>query len=153
LKFGPMVLRRCRRLLHDEQEALDAMQDTFVRLLRYGDTLEENAPSSLLFKMATNVCLNRIRQGKSAPEPLNAQALLQIAALADHEGRFVAGNLLGRLFQKEKEGTGALAVMHFLDGMTFEEVAAASGMSVSGVRKRLSKLRSGLDAVMQVEQR
>ena len=29
--FGPMVLRRCRFLLKDEEKALDAMQDVFVR--------------------------------------------------------------------------------------------------------------------------
>ncbi|HEQ70853.1 MAG TPA: sigma-70 family RNA polymerase sigma factor, partial [Spirochaetia bacterium] len=34
-KYGPMVIRRCRQLLHDEEAALDAAQDTFVRALRY----------------------------------------------------------------------------------------------------------------------
>src|SRR5262245_14594746 len=32
-RYGAMVLRRCRRLLGDESEALDASQDVFVRLL------------------------------------------------------------------------------------------------------------------------
>ena len=34
-KYGPMVMRRCRQLLKDEHKALDAMQDTFVKLLQY----------------------------------------------------------------------------------------------------------------------
>ena len=29
-KYGPMVLRRCRQLLRDEDEALDVVQDVFV---------------------------------------------------------------------------------------------------------------------------
>ena len=32
-KYGPMVLRRCRYILKDEEKALDAMQDVFVRIL------------------------------------------------------------------------------------------------------------------------
>ena len=40
-KYGPMVLRRCRSLLLDEEQALDAMQETFVKLIRYRDTLTE----------------------------------------------------------------------------------------------------------------
>ena len=32
-KYGSMVLRRCRRLLRDEDRAMDAMQDVFVRVL------------------------------------------------------------------------------------------------------------------------
>ena len=32
-QYGPMVLRRCRTLLKNEEKALDAMQDVFVRLI------------------------------------------------------------------------------------------------------------------------
>jgi len=145
--FGPMVLRRCRRLLSNEEDALDAMQDTFVNLVRSADTLTSDAPSSLLYRMATNVCLNRIRAGRSRPEEKNALLLSNLAAVETTEERHVAGNLLAALFHREKESTRTLAVMHFLDGMTFDEVAFATGMSVSGVRKRLAKLRDGLVAL------
>jgi RNA polymerase sigma-70 factor (ECF subfamily) len=33
LRYGPMVLRRCRHLLRNEDEALDACQDVFLRVL------------------------------------------------------------------------------------------------------------------------
>ena len=35
-KYGPMVLRRCRQLLGDEEEAMDVTQDVFVKLLQDG---------------------------------------------------------------------------------------------------------------------
>ena len=34
-----------------------------------------------------------------------------------------------------------MAVMHYVDGMTLEEVAGHVGLSVSGVRKRLRQLK------------
>jgi DNA-directed RNA polymerase specialized sigma24 family protein len=34
--------------------------------------------------------------------------------------------------------------LHLHDGLTLDEVALHSGLSVSGVRKRLSKLRASL---------
>ena len=37
-----------------------------------------------------------------------------------------------------------MAVLHYVDGMTLEQVAHECGMSVSGVRKRLRGLRSEL---------
>jgi len=58
-KYGAMVLRRCRRLLREEDHALDAMQDVFVRVLQRQDSLKATYPSSLLYRIATNVCLNR----------------------------------------------------------------------------------------------
>ena len=67
---GPMVLRRCRALLRDEDAAVDAMHDVFVQLLRHGDRLDLGRPASLLLRMATNVCLNRVRSMRRRPEDL-----------------------------------------------------------------------------------
>ena len=143
-RYGPMVLRRCRRLLKEEEQAVDAMQDTFVQLLRYQDRLQHEAPSSLLFRMATNTCLNRIRASKRRPEISKDDILSRIADSAEPESRISARSLLGHLFSRERESTRTIATLHLLDGMTLEEVAREVGMSVSGVRKRLRPLRSKL---------
>src|SRR5512136_204343 len=63
-RYGPMVLRRCRALLRDEDRALDAMQDVFVQVLRHKDSLNARYPSSLLYRIATNTCLNSIRSAR-----------------------------------------------------------------------------------------
>ncbi len=73
--YGPMVLRRCRRLLKDEDQALDAMRDVFARLLQQGDRLTDQFPSSLLYRMPTNLCLNRLRDRR-------CQASLRISSLS-----------------------------------------------------------------------
>ncbi|MBE0665774.1 MAG: hypothetical protein IH584_08095, partial [Candidatus Aminicenantes bacterium] len=65
-RYAPMVLWRCRRLLQNEELAVDAMQDVFVRLLAHRERLHGRYPSSLLYRMATNVCLNIIRDRKSS---------------------------------------------------------------------------------------
>ena len=79
-RYGPMVHRRCRALLKDEEAATDAMQDTFVRLLRYQDRLDDKGLSSLLYRMATNVCLNRIRSTARRPEDANDELVMRIEA-------------------------------------------------------------------------
>ena len=141
-----MVLRRCRSLLRDEEKALDAMQDVFVQVLRRQDTLHDTAPSSLLYRIATNVCLNLIRKGKKAPMNAEDTFLHQIAGSDKPEERVVAGQFLDQIFSGQKEGTREMAVYHYVDGMTLEETAELTGLSVSGVRKRLRTLRkSGLE--------
>jgi RNA polymerase sigma-70 factor (ECF subfamily) len=149
-QYGPMVLRRCRAMLRDEDKARDAMQDTFVQLLRHKDRLEHDAPSSLLYRMATNVCLNRIRSSKRKPEDKNEDLLLRIANADDPERATGARALLGRVFAKEKESTRTIAVLHLLDGMTLEEVAREVGMSVSGVRKRLRGLKASVQELEEL---
>jgi RNA polymerase sigma-70 factor, ECF subfamily len=140
-----MGLRRCRRLLGDDEKAWDAMQDVFVQLLRYEDRLDAAAPSSLLFRIATNVCLNRIRSQGRRREDSSDAIIEDIARVSSDESRTQARLTLDRLLGRELESsTGEMAIMHWVDGMTHEEVAREVGMSVSGVRKRLRQLQSRL---------
>jgi RNA polymerase sigma factor (sigma-70 family) len=141
-RFGPMVLRRCRRLLADEEKAVDAMHDVFVQVLRHEDALAGAAPSSLLFRIATNVCLNRLRGERRHPETAEDELLLSIAAEDDGARRTESRSILDRIFAREVPSTRVIAVLHLVDGMTLEEVAAEVGLSVSGVRKRLRTLKA-----------
>jgi RNA polymerase sigma factor (sigma-70 family) len=142
-RYGPMVLRRCRSMLGDEAEALDALQDTFVQVLRHRERLDARGPSSLLYCIATNVCLNRMRTLRRRPLTGGGDEVLAgIASSEDVESRAVAVGFLERLFSSERASTRTMAVMHYVDGMTLEEVARHARLSVSGVRKRLDGLRT-----------
>lgn len=140
-KYGPMVLRRCRCLLKSEEEALDAMQETFVKLMRYQDKLSGEYPSSLLYRIATNICLNLIRDRKPAAQGDQNELINQIACFEDPERRFIHTRLLDHLFSRDLPSTRQMAALHFVDGLTLEEVAESVQLSVSGVRKRLRLFR------------
>ena len=138
-----MVLRRCRGMLHSEAEAVDAMHDVFVELLRRRDPLDASGSSSLLYRVATNVCLNRLRSRTRRREEPGAELLDRIA-VASAEDRSAAKALLDRLLSREPVSSGTIAVLHLHDGLTLEEVAREVGLSVSGVRKRLRRLEDRL---------
>jgi RNA polymerase sigma-70 factor (ECF subfamily) len=146
---GPMVLRRCRRLLRDETKAVDAMHDVFVELLRRRGRLHDQAPAALLLAAATHVCLNRLRTERRHPEDRDDDVLLRLAAdggggEGDAESRSLARRILDRWLGREPASTQHIAVLHFVDRLTLEEVAAEVGMSVSGVRKRLRGMKERL---------
>jgi len=143
-RYGSLVLRRCRQILRDEDEALDVTQDVFVQLLRRRETLEIRFPSSLIYRMATNLSLNRIRDRQRRPESFEEGRLADIAKLEDPDSVVHARHLLDRLFSRHRTSTRLMAVSHFVDGLTLEQVAQEFGMSVSGVRKRLRALRETL---------
>lgn len=141
-RYGPMVLRRCRKLLRDEEKALDAMQEVFVKVLLNKERLKNQYPSSLLFRIATNICLNIIRGERGRPAAADEDILTNIAFYDETEDRLIVNNLLDHIFKREKKSTREIAVLHFVDGMTLKEVADEVGLSVSGVRKRIRELRS-----------
>lgn len=140
--FGPMVLRRCRFLLKDEEKALDALQDVFVRILERKQKLE-TVCSSLFYVTATHICLNKIRADKIRAGPAfdSVEELVCGAAAASHEEKIDAGIFLDYIFSRRDEKDREIAFLHYLDGFTLEETAERMEMSVSGVRKRLSALR------------
>jgi len=141
-KYGPMVLRRCRYILKDEERALDAMQDVFIRILEKGTEIT-SVCSSLFYTVATRVCLNKIRAEKLRSGPQIDNLLTEIAdnATANHEEVTNASMLLDQIFATSKPDTREMAILHYLDGYTLEETAKKMNMSVSGVRKRLRILR------------
>lgn len=125
---------------------MDAMQDTFVRVLKHSGRLDDRAPSSLLYCIATNVCLNMMRSDRRHPEYSDDEILQSIASAEDVEERAVNRQFLDGIFAREQPSTRTIAVMHYVDRMTLEEVAAHAGLSVSGVRKRIATLKSRVRA-------
>ena len=134
-----MVLRRCRSLLKDEDSALDAMQDVFVKVINKQDSLKDKYPSSLLYTIATNHCLNIIRREKKMTT--GDEILDRIVSAEILEERAVDRMFLDQLFSSQKASTRTIAVLHYRDGLTLEETAEMTSLSVSGVRRRLRKLR------------
>jgi RNA polymerase sigma-70 factor (ECF subfamily) len=141
-RYGPMVLRRCRAILGDEESARDATQDVFVLLLRKQSQLVGHYPSSLLYRMATNRCLNILRAAKRRRDTPDEDTLLRSQAPGSLEEEIEGRDLVERLLDGERESTRRMVTLHHRDGMTLRDTAAAVGMSESGVRKRMRVLRS-----------
>ena len=122
----------------------DACQDVFVRLLEHQRALVARYPSSLLYRIATNVCLDMIRNRTRRPVDDDEIRLAAIACAEVPGAGSEARLLLDRVFGRHPESSRTMAVLHYVDGLTLEEVAAETRLSVSGVRKRLRKLRETL---------
>jgi RNA polymerase sigma-70 factor (ECF subfamily) len=141
VRYGPMVLRRCRKMLRDEQAAFDAMQEVFVKLLVHKEKLDGRYPSSLLYTIATNHCLNRLRdqrrRGETVPLPLDRE--IAGRPLEDTEAKL--RGLLDPVLKEEREDTRQMAYLYFIDGLSLENIALEMDMSVAGIHKRLRRLR------------
>lgn len=140
-KFGPMVLRRCRALLRDEERAMDAMQDVFVQVLRHRDTLNARYPSSLLYRIATNTCLNAMRSARRRRDIADDDLLNGLPGLGSTEREAVDKVLVEQLFDGERASTRRIAEMRSIENLSWEETAERAGLSVTGARKRLDGFR------------
>ena len=134
-----MVLRRCRFLLKDEHKARDAMHDVFINLLKSRNTLTQTYPSSLLFRIATNTCLNMIRDKKSEID-IDEKTQL-VATIADCERVSIWSRAIEKIFGEFQASTRTIAIMHYIDEMTYEEISLEIGLSVPAIKKRIKNLK------------
>lgn len=139
--YGHLLLRRCRVILRHDTLAEDALQEVFVRVMRYGQGLA-TADSRLrwLYRVADNCCYDLLkRQKRRLEEPPERAA--NAAGPDPGPGIEIRDAVLGflhRLGPKDQP----VAVLAFVDEMTQGEIAAELGLSRPTVNKRLQRIRA-----------
>jgi RNA polymerase sigma-70 factor, ECF subfamily len=135
-RYGPVVYRRCARLLRDADAAADATQEVFVRLVQSMEALEDRATVlPWIYRVATNPCLNLRRAGeRTVAAPVDLE-LAEGAASDTFPERQLAQAVLSRF----DPATQAIAVAVLVDGMEHEEAAQALGVSRRTVRRKLDR--------------
>lgn len=135
-RLGPLIYRRCLRLLRDPDNARDATQEVFVRALKHAGTLEaDRGCLPWLYRVATNFCLNQIRDHR----PQADQRTEELPLAGSSEGWLAARRQVVALLSEFDEKTRQIAVYSLLDGMTQEEIAEVTGLSRKTVGKKLNR--------------
>jgi RNA polymerase sigma-70 factor, ECF subfamily len=134
--YGPVIFARCRRLLGDGGAAEDATQETFMRVHRHLDKADSRAALAWIYRIATNLCLNEIRNRKRRPE-LDDAVPERIGAdigdvLADRD-------LVARIVDRAPEKLRVVAWLHHVDGLDQGEVARVLEISRRTVVNRLAE--------------
>jgi RNA polymerase sigma-70 factor, ECF subfamily len=143
-RYGALVRRRARSILGDDHEAQDAMQEVFVRVIAaMGEFRGQSQPSTWLYRITTNLCLNRIRDGKrrrdrltQASEGGGGEPLVSAPPPAP-EARTTLRGVLGRV----PEELALVAVYYYVDEMDQAEIAAVLGVSRRTIGYRLDRFR------------
>jgi len=143
VQYGALLLRRCRRLLVDGQAAEDALHEAFVKIWRHGGSLRD-ATSRLgwLYRTVDRCCFDalaaRARRGEQPFDAVNPGMELGTTSTRDQAADWqIVRMFLHRLDSKMQQ----IAVLHWVDEMTQDEIAAVTGWSRQTVCKKLNQLR------------
>jgi RNA polymerase sigma-70 factor, ECF subfamily len=135
--YGPIIYTRCARLLGDRAAAEDAIQETFIRVQRHLDKApDSNEALRWVYRIATNYCLNEIRDRKLRPK---AEAELPEIMGDSVEGMLADRDLVARIVRRSPEKLRAPAWLHHVDGLDQGEVARVLGISRRTVVNRLAE--------------
>lgn len=137
------LFRRCRELLRNEEEARDAMQESFLKILEDpGRFRGQSSPATFLFGVATNVCLNRLRSRAARGATWEAAVMRSLEdGRGDETGAAEARQLAAAILGEADEETARIALHHFVDGLSQGEIAGLVGRSRVTVNQKLQRFR------------
>lgn len=136
-----MLYREAYRMLGDAFEAEDAVQNLYVRLWEQKERLDDlTSPKEYCLRALKNICIDRWRRMKTRDEEVPLiEELVEANAPPDTESdeaeEFVK-HFLANLPEQPRH-----VMMMQLQGHSFEEIAAATGLSVGNVKVILSRMR------------
>ena len=142
-RYAPIIFRRCLFLLANEEEALDAVQDIFLKLQRKIDGFRgESGVNTWIFRVTTNHCLSVLRSMKRQREFLgHVRHESSETNGQDIEERLLRREMLTLLIGNSSKRKVQIFVHMYFDEMTQAEIAALMGISERAVRKSLKSLK------------
>ena len=135
------MLRVARTILYDEQESKDVVSDIFESLLRGQTVLMPDTEERYLLTSVRNQCLKRIRRQETrhrmaaaTAEQSTDAALPADAEMEDERLADIVEFVVSHLSEQEQR----IFRLRFTDGHSYDEIAAAEGISRVAVWKHLS---------------
>ncbi|MGB7265566.1 MAG: sigma-70 family RNA polymerase sigma factor [Terracidiphilus sp.] len=147
-QYAGALYRVAYSVLRNPADAEDAVQETFLRVLRHRHSLGEVRDHRVwLIRIVWNIVLDRKRRAKTRPEtddvdelarvlPSTGLSAEEIASAAQHHARVLA--CVDRLPQKERQ----VLLLSAFEELTSVEIATALDITESSVRSRLFRARN-----------
>jgi RNA polymerase sigma-70 factor, ECF subfamily len=143
------LLYYAAKLLGNEERALDALQDVWMRVFRGIRRLKD--PASLrpwLYRLTYGIAIDRIRHDSSRQhaEELHSEGIAE-AAEPDFENVDAAAvhAALDALDLRHRE----MLVLHFLEDFSVEEIATVIGCPEGTVKSRIHHAKKAMKEILQ----
>ncbi len=146
------IFRYVASMVHDTAEAEDLTQETFLRAYRNRDSLRnEGAQIAWLYRIATHVCLDRLRQyARRAPK--ESETDLDEVEVAEPDSPSLQQTIergemsacVQRYLTNLSDSYRSVILLHDMHDLTAAEIAELLGESLANVKIRLHRARQKL---------
>ncbi len=156
--YHDRIYRYVLSLVHNPSEAEDVTQDTFLRAYAHRDSLREpNAVRGWLYRIATRVCLDRLRQctapvsldDEEGARPVDSVPSTSPSAQEIAE-REESGACVQRCLDFLSDSYRAVILLHEAHSLTAVEIGELLGESEGTIKIRLHRARRKLQEIMQM---
>ncbi len=146
-RYSRRVFLYSSRILEQRSAAEDVLQECFVDFLLYVRQEQEITNiSSLLMRIARNLCLNLKRENKNITIPIEDIELPDYAP--EQQSEELAGLVAAALDVLPDEYREAI-VLQLYNGMSYQEIAELTEVPVTTVRNRIVRAKKRLREILQ----
>jgi len=148
------IFRFCYRMLGSREVALDVTQETFIKLFERmngkGSDIENT--KAWLYKVAGNLCLNELSKNRlhhdrnKQIEASQVEISTPEAKLIQHEEQDRVKHAISQLEQKQQ-----MLIMMYNDGLSYREMAEATGIKEQSVGKTLWRIIDNLSIALNYD--
>ncbi len=139
-KYGALVFNRCRRFLGCDQDARDATQEIFMKLIdQWNHIRKRESVLFWLYRLCTNHCISLIRRRKFFV-PLEVENE-DIPSQIDIEKTAILRDLFKHLVMPWHKSIRLIVIYKYWDGYSEEEISKIMGLAPSTIRKHLTRFR------------
>lgn len=154
-----VVFNVCLRVLRDGALAEDATQDTFVKAWTAIDSFRGGVVRAWLLRIATNRCYDVLRaKGRRPADSLDSELFESEPDWSsqsdvaehpeDHASRRELSVFLEHALGSLPDDQRMVIILSDVQGNSYEEVAAITGVAIGTVKSRISRARSKLRDVI-----
>jgi len=139
-RYGGRLLAVAGRLLGARADAEDAVQRALLQCFAGASSYraEWAAVSTWLYRIVTNVCVDELRR-RSARSSRD----LKIAGTPRPRDRQPGADVdLHRALERVPREARVLLALHYVDGLSYEELARIRGISINTVKSQLARGKS-----------
>lgn len=148
--YYPAILRYCLWHMPDKESAQDAVQETFLKLVRFIDRYEHRGQfRAFLYRMASNTCIDMKRSAPTAT--LLSEAGMELACYTENGFQTAEDRQqLAAAYAVLEEEAQELVLLKYGQELTLREIADIMGLPLRTVQSRLRKavkaMRQALDS-------
>lgn len=143
--YGDSLFRLCSVMLGNREDALDAVQETFLKYMtkapNFSDTEHEKA---WLLRVATNECKDMLRERKKRSF-LTLEDIKELGVTDENDAQVLV--LLTSLEEKYR----AVIQLYYIEGYKINEISQILSITQSAAKKRLQRGREMLREMSEKE--
>jgi RNA polymerase sigma factor (sigma-70 family) len=141
-RHGPLVLSLCQRLLHNVHDAEDALQASFLTLVKKAGSIgKRDSLGSWLYKVAQRIALRMMDKTRKAAPSTDAVENISATVCAEDRRGSERGAMLDDAIAALPEKYRTPVVLYYLQGKSQKEIAEELGCPLKTVSTRLARAR------------